>query len=72
MMYGSEMIAYWSAWHWIMFTLFAVVFLYPVGVILRRIGYSPFWALLAFFPLLNLIGLWIVAFSRWPADAGQR
>jgi len=69
MMYGNEMIAYWSIWHWIMFALFAVIFLYPISVILRRIGYSPFWALLAIFPLLNFIGLWFVAFSQWPSES---
>lgn len=69
MMYGGDMFAYWSTGHWIMFTLFAVLILYPVGVILRRIGYSPLWALLAFFPLLNIIGLWFVALSRWPSES---
>lgn len=72
MMYGNEMIAYWSMWHWIMLLLIAVVFLYPISVILRRIGYSPFWALLALFPLLNLVGLWIVAFGPWPRNGARK
>ena len=71
-MYGSEMIAYWSAWHWIMFTLFAVLFIYPIGIILRRIGYSPFWCLLALLPLFNIIGLWLLAISPWPSNEGRR
>ncbi len=43
------------------FIIIAAVFIYPIGLILKRLGYSPFWAVLAFVPALNLIGLWIVA-----------
>ena len=39
----------------------------PVASILHRAGRSRWWMLIAFIPLLNLIGLWVFAFSRWPA-----
>jgi hypothetical protein len=39
------------------------------GRILNRIGFSPLWAILMFIPLLNLIGLWILAFSEWPGGS---
>ena len=39
----------------------------PVASILHRAGRSRWWTLIAFIPLLNLIGLWTFAFSRWPA-----
>jgi hypothetical protein len=39
----------------------------PVASILYRAGRSRWWTVIAFIPLINLIGLWIFAFSRWPA-----
>ena len=41
----------------------------PLGLILKRLGYSPLWALLAFFPALGMPCLWLLAFIRWPRDA---
>jgi len=61
-----------GAAHWIVFLVMAVVLLYPIGRILKRIGLSPFWAVLAFVPLLNLLGLWVLAFVDWPRqDSGR-
>jgi hypothetical protein len=37
--------------------------------ILHRAGRSRWWTILAFIPLLNLIGLWVFAFTRWPKAA---
>jgi ATP/ADP translocase len=50
--------------------LLVVVMLYPIGRILRRIGLSPFWSVLALIPLVNLISLWVLAFVDWPRDKG--
>jgi hypothetical protein len=60
-----------SLMHWVM-VIFYLVFLYvivgiPAGVILRRVGMSRWWSLLAIIPIANLVGLWIFAFARWPA-----
>jgi hypothetical protein len=52
--------------HWLMFVAIVALVAYPVGRILRRMGFSPLWAILAFLPLINLLGLWIVALSDWP------
>jgi len=41
----------------------------PVANILHRAGRSRSWTILAFIPLLNLIGLWVFAFTRWPKVA---
>lgn len=51
----------WSVTHWVMMVALLALIIYPVGLILRRLGYSPLWAALAFVPVVNLIGLWIVA-----------
>jgi predicted PurR-regulated permease PerM len=39
---------------------------WPAARICRRIGFSPWLGVLAAFPLVNLILLWVVAFSAWP------
>ncbi len=38
----------------------------PAAIILGKAGYSKLWVLLAFIPLVNVIGLWIFAFAKWP------
>jgi hypothetical protein len=54
--------------HWIFFVIMAAVVLYPTGRILNRLGLSPFWSLLILVPLVNLLSLWVLAFSDWPAS----
>lgn len=44
----------------------AILRIYPLNRILRGICLSPFWAILAFVRLVNLIGLWVVAFVDRP------
>jgi multisubunit Na+/H+ antiporter MnhE subunit len=38
----------------------------PTGIILKRLGYSEWWALLIFIPGGVLIGLWVLAYANWP------
>jgi multisubunit Na+/H+ antiporter MnhE subunit len=38
----------------------------PTGIILKRLGYSEWWALLVFVPGGALIGLWVLAYANWP------
>lgn len=52
--------------HWLVFAILAAVVLYPLGRILDRIGFSPFWSVLALIPFANLLALWVLAFSDWP------
>ena len=52
--------------HWLFFIVVVLLIIYPVGRILRRLGFSPFWSVLVFIPLLNLLSLWILAFADWP------
>jgi hypothetical protein len=53
--------------HWIFFVGMVALILFPVGRILSRSGFSPIWSLLVFVPIVNLIGLWVFAFSDWAA-----
>ena len=41
----------------------------PAGAALKRLGFSPWWALLCFVPVVALFALWMLAFIRWPRDA---
>lgn len=52
--------------HWLLFAVMIAVFLYPIGRILGRVGWSPFWSILAVIPFVNLIALWLLAFVEWP------
>ncbi len=47
--------------------LFALV-LYPIIRIVAKAGYSPWWCLLLFAPVIGWIaGLWLLALGDWPA-----
>ncbi|WP_300552041.1 hypothetical protein [Maricaulis sp.] len=47
------------------------VFGFPVWRILSRLGFSGFWAILAFVPLVNLIALWVLALNKWPVETAM-
>jgi hypothetical protein len=69
MMYGYDMMSGpWALGHVAVFVVFAALMLYPIGRILQRLGFSPFWSVVALIPLANLVGLWIVAMAPWPRD----
>jgi hypothetical protein len=57
--------------HWLVFVVMIAAVLYPIGRILRRLGLSPFWSLLVFIPLVNLLSLWVLAFSDWPGERSR-
>jgi len=54
-------------WHLIVIAIWLVIFLPPSVRIVRRVGYSGWWALLMIVPGVNVIALWALAFIRWPA-----
>jgi hypothetical protein len=62
-----------AEWHWVMAIVMPLLMIILVGVpvanILHRAGRSRWWTILVFIPLLNLIGLWVFAFTRWPKAA---
>jgi len=52
-----------SLWHWIIF-LMVISAPIPIGKLLQKQGRSWAWALLYFVPILNIIFLWVWAFSN--------
>jgi hypothetical protein len=62
-----------AEWQWVVMMVMPLVLIalvaVPVAHVLHRAGHSRWWTILAFVPLLNLIGLWVFAFGRWPSAA---
>jgi len=48
--------------------IFMAILGVPVAIVLRKAGYSPWWVIVAFIPMINMIMLWVFAFSRWPIE----
>jgi hypothetical protein len=50
--------------------LMALIYVFLLAVpacrLTSRLGYPGAWGLLALVPGLNVLGLWILAFGRWP------
>ena len=63
MQMGSMSLMHWLVAIGILYALVVV----PVARIMRRAGRSSYWSILALIPLVSLIGLWVFAFTRWPA-----
>jgi len=55
-----------SIWHWLILMLLILLIVWPVRKILRRMGFSGWWAVVMFIPAANYIGLWVLAESPWP------
>ena len=52
----------------IVLLFYVVAIMIPLGQLLRRIGFSRWWILLSFVPIINIVGLWIIAYVKWPRD----
>ncbi len=44
-----------------------ILVLVPIALILRRAGFSGWWALLRLLPVVHLVFLWVFAVAPWPA-----
>jgi hypothetical protein len=53
--------------HWLWMLAGIALILPPFWTIFAKAGFSPWLSLLVLVPLGNLIVLYVVAFSRWPA-----
>ncbi|HEX6842022.1 MAG TPA: hypothetical protein VF113_10840 [Stellaceae bacterium] len=56
---------------WGIFIILSFLILSPIIKILRRTGYSEWWALLFYVPLVNIVALWLFAYGRWPKAGGS-
>lgn len=62
---GFDQVLAFATWHWFL-ELPAMAAAIPVALILRRIGLSPWWAVLCVLPVISWVGVWALAFVRWP------
>lgn len=61
-----------SGLHFLVAVFVGIIFLIPYVKIITKAGYSGWWILTIFVPLLNLIMLWVFAFASWPVERGAR
>jgi uncharacterized membrane protein YhaH (DUF805 family) len=45
---------------------------YFVARVLRKAGFSSWYSLLSFLPVINVICLWVFAFIDWPVEKRNR
>lgn len=57
-----------SVFQIILILIIMVAYVWPMGLVIKRIGFSPWWALLMFITPLNIIGIWVLATRKWPRD----
>ena len=57
-----------TQWHLVVVLVIAILAFIPLVKILRRMGYSGWWALVGIISPLNLIGLWYMAYRGWPTE----
>ena len=62
--YGYNPFSPFLAFSWLWFFLTIGILIFPVARILGRLRFSPLWALLAFVPFVNPIGLWTLAWRN--------
>lgn len=57
-----------SIWHWLIIGAVLFIVGYPAARILRRLGFSGWWVIGALIPYVNVAGLWVLAFVKWPVE----
>ncbi|MGH6988783.1 MAG: hypothetical protein ACREFD_13190 [Stellaceae bacterium] len=60
------------AWRIVIAIVLVIITIPPAVRLLRRTGHSGWWAILAPISPLNLIGLWVLAYVRWPVIDGPK
>jgi len=66
--YLRKIMGSFSIWHWLILFFVFSIYIVPVWRIISKAGFSGAWSLLSFVPILNLIMLWVFAFSTWPRE----
>jgi hypothetical protein len=52
--------------------LYTAAIVIPMAKILQRTGFSTWWILLIFVPIVNVIALWFLAFGKWTGARRRR
>jgi hypothetical protein len=57
--------------HWIIVIIVLAIYVVPIVIIIQKAGYSGWWCLIMLVPIVNIIMLWVFAFSDWPILRGR-
>lgn len=57
-----------SIWYWLILIIYVAIIVVPFWRIFKKAGYTGALSLLALIPLVNIILLWVFAFSKWPVE----
>ncbi len=60
-----------SIWHWLVVLAAlatALSTVVPPSLILRKAGFSGWWALLMLIPFVGYIAIWVFALTEWPIE----
>jgi uncharacterized membrane protein YhaH (DUF805 family) len=55
-----------SILHWLIVLVVIGIWVIPAVKILNKAGYSGWWCLLLFVPVVDIVFIWVFAFARWP------
>jgi hypothetical protein len=64
----GEIVGSFSIWHWLILLVYVAIFVIPGWRIIRKAGYPGAWSVLMLVPLVNIIMLWVFAFTQWPIE----
>lgn len=56
-----------SIWHWLVILIFILVFFVPLWKIVGKTGHPAVLSLLFLIPVANILLVWFLALSKWPA-----
>ena len=56
-----------SIWHWLVVLILLAVFFWPLWKIVGRTGHPAILSILFLIPLANILFVWFLALSKWPA-----
>ena len=58
-----------SIWHWLIVLILIAAYIWPLGIIFKRIGKSPWWVVVGMIPGVGLpLLLWWIAGARWTEE----
>jgi uncharacterized membrane protein YhaH (DUF805 family) len=61
-----------SILHVLIVVVILILYFLPIVKILQKAGYSGWWCLIVFVPLVNVVMFYVFAFANWPVLRDKR